>query len=121
MTAERVDSLYLTTRGRRSGQPREIEIWFTDHEGRQYVIAEHGQRAQWVQNIRADARVRWRVGERAFRGRARVIDPVGEPGLSGTVKVRSTAKYGWGQGLVVELAPDPDGTLHHPSQHGGLP
>jgi deazaflavin-dependent oxidoreductase (nitroreductase family) len=121
MTAERIDFLYLTTRGRRSGQPREIEIWFTAREGRQYVIAEHGERAQWVQNIRADARVGWRVGERAFRGRARVVDPVAESALSIAVKALSAFKYGWADGLVVELAPDPDGTLQNPTQHGGLP
>ncbi|MBI3800677.1 MAG: nitroreductase family deazaflavin-dependent oxidoreductase [Deltaproteobacteria bacterium] len=31
--------LYLTTTGRRSGQPREIEIWFTQCAGQYYVIA----------------------------------------------------------------------------------
>ena len=29
--------LYLTTTGRRSGQPREIEIWFTSRDGRYYL------------------------------------------------------------------------------------
>jgi hypothetical protein len=32
--------LYLTTAGRISGQPREIEIWFTERGGRFYLIAE---------------------------------------------------------------------------------
>ena len=31
--------LYLTTIGRRTGLPREIEIWFTERDGRYYVIA----------------------------------------------------------------------------------
>ena len=31
--------LYLTTRGRKSGRSREIEIWFTHRDGRFYVIA----------------------------------------------------------------------------------
>jgi deazaflavin-dependent oxidoreductase (nitroreductase family) len=119
MTAERIEFLYLTTRGRGSGQPREIEIWFTNREGRQYMIAEHGERAQWVQNIRADARVSWRLGERAFRGRARVVDPVAESALSIAVKALSTFKYGWGEGLVVELTPDSDGAVPQPSPHGG--
>jgi len=26
--------LYLTTRGRRSGRPHQIEIWFAAHDGR---------------------------------------------------------------------------------------
>src|SRR5262245_30426283 len=65
--------LYLTTTGRVSGAPREIEIWFTEDAGRYYVIAEHGDRAHWVQNLRANPRVRVRVGDRSFAARARVV------------------------------------------------
>ena len=43
--------LYLTTTGRRTGLPREIEIWFTERGGHFYVIAEHREgklnRATW--------------------------------------------------------------------------
>ncbi len=106
MTAGDPAYLYLTTTGRRSGRLREIEIWFTRREGRYYLVAEHGERARWVQNILADPRVRWRVGDSAFEGRARVVDPAAEPALSATVQGRSTEKYGWGDGLAVELTPD---------------
>jgi deazaflavin-dependent oxidoreductase (nitroreductase family) len=99
--------LYLITAGRRTSQPREIEIWFTTRADRYYVIAEHRERAHWVRNIAADPRVRWRVGDAIFRGRARVVDPVSEAALSGAVQALSAAKYGWGDGLVVELAADP--------------
>ncbi len=99
--------LYLTTTGRRSGRPREIEIWFTRREGRDYVIAEHGRAAQWVQNLLADPRVSWRVGAARFAGRARVVDPAAEPALARTVQAGSREKYGWGDGLVVELSPAP--------------
>src|SRR5215216_1255961 len=57
--------LYLTTTGRRSGLPREIEIWFTERDGRFYVIAEHRERAQWVLNILADPHIHVRVGDRS--------------------------------------------------------
>ena len=97
--------LYLTTRGRKTGKPREIEIWFTRHGGRYYVIAETGERAQWVNNIRAAARVSWRVGRRRLTGRARVVDRRTESDLHRAVRRRSEAKYGWGDGLVVELTP----------------
>lgn len=99
--------LYLTTTGRLSGRPRRIEIWFTRHEGRYYVIAEHGRRSQWVQNLLADPRVRARVGARSMRGRARVVDHRAEGALAGTIRRRSEAKYGWGDGLVVEIEPAP--------------
>ena len=32
--------LHLTTTGRRTGAPREIEIWFVVHRGRLYLFAE---------------------------------------------------------------------------------
>jgi deazaflavin-dependent oxidoreductase (nitroreductase family) len=99
--------LYLTTTGRRSGRPRRIEIWFTRHQGRYYLIAEHERRAHWVQNLLADPAVRVRVGIRRFRARGRVVDHRAERDLVGEVRRRSEAKYGWGDGLVVEIAPDP--------------
>jgi deazaflavin-dependent oxidoreductase (nitroreductase family) len=97
--------LYLTTTGRRTGLAREIEIWFTQRDGRYHLIAETGERAQWVRNVRADSRVRWRVGARTYSGRARVVDRAREAGLCARVQTRSTAKYGWGDGLIVELRP----------------
>ena len=98
--------LYLTTTGRRSGQPHEIEIWFTHRAGRDYVIAETGARARWVKNLRANPRVRWRVTGGAFNGWARVVDAAAEPELNAAVQDLSREKYGWGDGLVVELVPD---------------
>src|SRR5262245_34554806 len=97
--------LYLTTTGRRSGQPREIEIWFTEREGRYYVIAETGAKAQWVQNLQVNPRVRWRVAKVTFNGQARVVDAAAEPVLNEAVQALSSEKYGWGEGLVVELIP----------------
>jgi deazaflavin-dependent oxidoreductase (nitroreductase family) len=99
--------LYLTTTGRRSRRPRQIEIWFTRHEGCYYLVAEHGLRARWVQNLLADPVVRVRVGTRRFRARARVVDRGAERDLVGAVRRHSEAKYGWGDGLVVEISPAP--------------
>jgi deazaflavin-dependent oxidoreductase (nitroreductase family) len=98
--------LYLTTTGRRSGLPREIEIWFTEHGGRFYIIAEHRERANWVRNIRNNARVRVRVGDRRFEASARPVDEKRELALARTVKALSDAKYGWSEGLIVEITPD---------------
>ena len=105
MKAGDAEFLYLTTTGRRSGEPREIEIWFTEHEGRYYLIAERGEKAQWVQNLRADPRVRARIGGSAFPGHARVVDLAQDEALRRTIRQRSETKYGWGDGLVVEIAP----------------
>jgi deazaflavin-dependent oxidoreductase (nitroreductase family) len=95
--------LYLTTTGRRSGTPREIEIWFTVHAGRRYVIAEHGERAHWVRNLQAEPSVSVRVGGERFTARARVVRAEREPDLVRIVRELSERKYGWGDGFVVEL------------------
>ena len=99
--------LYLTTTGRRTRVPREIEIWFTHRNHRYFVISERYENAQWVKNIRADPRVRWRVGSVTFTGRAHVVDPVAEPELTEAIQMGSRRKYGWGEGLIVVLMPDP--------------
>jgi deazaflavin-dependent oxidoreductase (nitroreductase family) len=96
--------LYLTTTGRRSGRPREIEIWFTEAGGRFYLIAEHGEDAAWVRNLRAEPRVTVRVGDRRFAATARVVQAHGPTWRD--ARARSEAKYGWGDGLVVELTPE---------------
>ena len=99
--------LYLTTRGRKSGRPRQIEIWFTRRGRSYYLVAEHGLRAQWVQNLLVEPRVRWRVGLANFAGRARVVRAETAPALVRDIQARSSRKYGWGDGLVVELDPGP--------------
>jgi deazaflavin-dependent oxidoreductase (nitroreductase family) len=97
--------LYLTTQGRRSGVPREIEIWYTRHKGRYYVIAEHDD-AHWVQNLVAHPMVSFRVEDFRFEGTARVVEPEKDPKLTHAVQQLSKAKYGWGDGLVIELVPE---------------
>jgi deazaflavin-dependent oxidoreductase (nitroreductase family) len=97
--------LYLTTTGRHSGLPRKIEIWFTEREGRFYIIAEHGLKAQWVQNLEQNPEVTWKAGETEYRGRARILSLTADPDLYGTIQNLSRQKYGWGDGLLVELTP----------------
>jgi len=98
--------LYLTTTGRKSGRPREIEIWFTADGGHYYLIAERREQTQWVKNIRHHPRISFRVGSQHFTGLGRVVDEAGEPELWRRVRELSEEKYGWSDGLIVELAPD---------------
>ena len=94
--------LYLTTRGRTTGRSREIEIWFTERHGRYYVIAEY-QTSQWVKNVEAEPNVRVKVAGKEFSARARILDPKTDEPLRGEIQALSRKKYGWGEGLVVEL------------------
>jgi deazaflavin-dependent oxidoreductase (nitroreductase family) len=102
---EREQYLYLTTRGRTSGRPREIEIWFTHHRGRFYIIAEYPT-SHWVQNLKADPTASIRVQDSNFAVRSRMLTADEEPELHRHIQELSRQKYGWGDGLVVELAPE---------------
>jgi len=97
--------LYLTTRGRKSGLPREVEIWFTTRNGRYYVIAEHAD-SDWVENLRANPQAQVRLGSRTMLAQARVLSAEAEPDLYHQVQDLSRQKYGWGEGLPVELVPE---------------
>jgi deazaflavin-dependent oxidoreductase (nitroreductase family) len=97
--------LYLTTRGRKTARARQIEIWFTRRGRSYYLVSEHGLRAHWVQNLLVEPRVLWRVGTATFDGRARVVRAETAPALVRDIQARSRRKYGWGDGLVVELDP----------------
>ena len=97
--------LYLTTIGRVTGLPREIEIWFVMAAGRLYVLAEGGQAAQWVKNIMREPRVQVRLGGRTFAATARVLDPERDQATWHLAQRLAREKYGWGAGLPVEITP----------------
>ena len=98
-----LEYLYLTTVGRVTGKPREIEIWFVESEGKLYVLAEHFHRAQWVKNIERNPRVHVRVGDRKFEAAAHVLDEHRDRETWLTAQRLAREKYGWGDGLPVEI------------------
>ena len=105
--------LYLTTRGRVSGLPRQIEIWFVEHDGKYYVVAERREQAKWVKNLMAFPSVTFSVGPRdapasvvpPTPAMARTVDRAAFPELSAAVAKAMDAKYDWSDGLIVEIAP----------------
>lgn len=64
---------YLSTRGRRTGRPHTIEIWFGVGDGTVYLLSGGGDRSDWVRNLRADPRATLRVGDVETVVRAREI------------------------------------------------
>jgi deazaflavin-dependent oxidoreductase (nitroreductase family) len=64
---------YLTTRGRVTGRPHTIEIWFVVIEATAYLMAGGRDRADWVRNLVADPAVTVRVGGQSWPGRGRVV------------------------------------------------
>jgi deazaflavin-dependent oxidoreductase (nitroreductase family) len=73
---------YLTTTGRVSGQPREIEIWFGLDGETLYMLSGGGARSEWVKNLVKEPRVSMRIGEHTFDGRARIVDSPDEDELA---------------------------------------
>jgi deazaflavin-dependent oxidoreductase (nitroreductase family) len=67
------DFCYLTTTGRRSGRPHQVEIWFGIRDGRLYLLSGGGAAADWVKNLRKSPAVKVRINTQTASGRARVI------------------------------------------------
>ena len=104
--------LYLTTVGRRTGLPREIEIWFVVCCERLYLFAETGEAANWVKNVRHNPKVSVRIEERRIDATARVLDRQSDRKLWDLVAEIANRKYGWGDGLPVEITPAPSRAPH---------
>jgi deazaflavin-dependent oxidoreductase (nitroreductase family) len=64
---------YLTTTGRVTGRPHEIEIWFVliPETRTLYMLSGGGDRSDWVKNLRRNPKVTVRIAEGCFAGVAR--------------------------------------------------
>ena len=83
---------HLTTTGRTTGDPHEIEIWFSAVGRSFYLISGGGDRSDWVRNLVASPVASVRVGDLTFPVTGRV--PV-HPGEERTTAVEHLhAKYG---------------------------
>jgi hypothetical protein len=88
--------------GWRSGKQHKIEIWFII--GKYYVISERHERAHWVQNIIHNPKVVFTVDDNnTFEGSARLVNRDKDPKLATIVSKLMNAKYGWSNGLIVQL------------------
>ena len=67
---------------------------------------------RWVKNIRRNPKVKVRIGEWRIDATARVLDPHTDRKLWDQVAAIADAKYGWGDGLPVEITPLPSGGPH---------
>ena len=115
--------LHLTTIGRVAGRPREIEIWVIVCREKFSLFSEHPEAAGWVKDIKtsdawrlfwavtrlfqrvATRRVRLRSRGREMNAVARVLDYRKDRPLWDEVQAITERKYGWGDGLPVEITP----------------
>lgn len=64
---------YVTTTGRRTGNPHTIEIWFAASETAVYILT--FRRSDTVRNLRKDPNVTLRVGDKTYGATARMVVP----------------------------------------------
>jgi hypothetical protein len=57
----------------------------------------------WVQSIIHNPRVSFTVNHTTFTGTARIIEQDKEPELTAGISKLMSTKYGWNEGLIVEL------------------
>jgi len=69
---DREEYCYLTTRGRKTGNPHEIEIWFVVHENTLYLMSGGGTKSDWVKNLMKEPNVSLRIAGQTFTASARV-------------------------------------------------
>jgi deazaflavin-dependent oxidoreductase (nitroreductase family) len=76
------DFCYLTTVGRVSGRPHEIEIWFAMENQTLYILSGGRDRSDWVKNLRRNPEVTVRLAGKHFEGRARLVESEEEDELA---------------------------------------
>lgn len=69
---------YLTTRGRRTGNPHTIEIWFGLAGTTLYLMAGSRDKADWVRNLRNDPEVQVRLDGVTYPANARIVEEMNE-------------------------------------------
>jgi len=65
--------IHLTTRGRKTGNPHTVELWFA-MAGKKIYLSHEGAYTDWMKNILADDRVGFKIGKIRFEGSARIVE-----------------------------------------------
>ncbi len=64
--------IYLTTRGRNTGNLHTVELMFAIAEKKVYLSHE-GRYTDWMKNILKDNRVEFKIGKNKFKGNAQIV------------------------------------------------
>lgn len=69
----REEYCYVTTTGRVTGNPHEIEIWFGIQGKTLYLLSGGMDRSDWVRNLLKDPSVTVRIAKHTFKATARIV------------------------------------------------
>ena len=100
------EELELGTRGRRTGRPHSVKVWFAHEDGVLWLRADERE-PDWLRNLRADPVCTVRIGDLELRARYEPVDD-GDAALRHLVTLWR-AKYGpeWVQDWYVEKGREP--------------
>ena len=76
---------YLTTTGRVTGNPREIEIWFGMNGDTLYILSGGGHKSDWVKNLAKNPNVTVRIGQHRFTATGRLVQSAEEESSARTL------------------------------------
>ena len=65
---------YLTTKGRITGKPHKIEIWFGLKDNTAYLLSGGMDRSDWVKNLRKNPSVTLKIAKKTFKATARIVE-----------------------------------------------
>jgi len=95
------ENCYITTVGRRTGRPHEVEIWFGVIDDTLYLIAGNGPHADWYRNALEHPAVTVRIDGVTRRGFARDVASAVERRQVGELM---GAKYPWDGDSAIGLS-----------------
>jgi len=70
---EKEEYCYLTTRGRVTGKPHQIEIWFGMNGRSLYLLSGGMDKSDWVRNLLKDPNVTVQISKYNFLATARIV------------------------------------------------
>jgi len=73
---------YLTTTGRVTGNPHQIEIWFGSKNDTLYILSGGREKSDWVKNLLKNPAVKVRIAKHNFSASAYIVKDEAEEKLA---------------------------------------
>lgn len=99
---------HLVTRGRMSGEPRDVVVGYVAEPDGSVLVAANGPRSAWGLNLLVDPDVTVEIGDRRFRATAEELDRADHGrAITGLILRYGTPSEGLGTGPSFRLRPTP--------------